>query len=324
MRTNRVEYKEFAEIINEKKIAEQIIEEDYMDENNIGKICGLLARYCYWEYGYREIRTIKYLNDYMIKNLPGYNEVSTNEYDKKGYNYYERLFKSAYKNAANRPPVTADGFWITKSELETIAELGNKVLERLAFCFLCYAKLHNLRNEKSTGWVYQTEYKKIRKYGRISGTVTELYGLIGNLCDRGYLEISDRTHDMKTRVTFIDEDSEKAIFINDFRELGYYYNRHRGENIIKCEKCGRLARGNKRGTKKYCNICAKTVSVYVPELKMCRCGDCGKMFTVDSDRRIRKRCDACQKLYNKEKNARMYQQRKKHKAEISTHLEKDE
>ena len=112
------------------------------------------------------------------------------------------------------------------------------------------------------------------------------------------------------RVVFMDEESEKVIFVDDWRELGYYYRKYKGENIIKCEKCGKLARGNKNNTKKYCNCCAGTIIEYTPQFKHCRCMDCGKIFLIHYDERSRKRCDECAKIERKMHNKQMYLKRK--------------
>lgn len=62
------------------------------------------------------------------------------------------------------------------------------------------------------------------------------------------------------RITFMDDESEKIIFVDDWRELGYYYRRYKGENIIRCAKCGKLERGNKKPELR--NIANNALEIY--------------------------------------------------------------
>lgn len=315
MEYGRIELQDITEIINERKFIDWLLESNYMDNKNVSKILILLARHCYWDLGYREVRTVKYLDAYMKKNF--------------AYNIdYSAMYRRYYKIASKRPICDVDGIWITKSELERVAELNDKVLERLAFVTLCYAKLNKLRNPHTVGRIYSAKYREIFKQARIECSVTDRYVMLAELRDAGLLKqysmptceqaekmtryewqkYEDRMLDF--RVTFMDDDSEKVLLVDDWHELGYYYRRYKGENIIKCEKCDRLARGNKYGTKKYCNYCAGNMATYIPLTKQCRCMDCGKMFAIDFDKRSRKRCDECAKLERKLHNKQMYLKRK--------------
>lgn len=217
----------------------------------------------------------------MIAHYPNYNEHTMQRLDKHGFNDWERLFKRCYKAAIKTPICEAEGIWITKTELEKIAELNNKVLKRLAFALLCYAKLYKARNPLSTGWVYSNKYKDIFKQARISCKADDRICMLGELADKGYLyeyqipslekiekmnpyqieKFNNRQLDM--RVTFMDDESEKIIFVDDWRELGYYYRRYKGENIIRCAKCGKLGRGNKNGTIKLSNTILTRIDEYL-------------------------------------------------------------
>ena len=324
----KLEIKDFTEIINEKKFAEEIISENYIDYSHFSKIITLLARYCHCVYGYGKAKTIAFLRDYVEENCIFYIKKERRD----------ALFNRAYKLATKREICDSDGFWITQSELEKISELHNKVLERLAFCFLCYAKLNKLRNPSANGWVYKGEQTKVNKLGRINMSKNDYEISIGELIERGYLKLYTmpneeewlkmsvyaqqkyRSKTIDVQVTYMNDDSEPVIFVDDFRELGYFYSMYKGENIIKCEKCGRLTRNNKRHTKKYCGHCSNSLSLYVLGEKQCRCIECGKVFSIDKHERAKKRCNECAKMERKRHNAIMYQKRKN---KNSTILEKD-
>ncbi len=340
--SGKVEIMDLTEIINERKFIDEILATGYIDEIHTAKILGKLAKHYYWDLGYKEARTVKALDAYMIAHYPGYNEnsikqlIKTNNSRQPIY-YWERLYKRLYKTAMKTPICEADGIWITQSELDKIAELNDKVLERLAFVMLCYAKLYKVRNPNANGWVYSNKYKDIFKQARITCKVDKRYEILNELDRKGYLfpyqfpsaekmeKMStytlQRIHErqLDSRVMFINDDSEKIIFIDDWRELGYYYRRYKGENIIKCVKCGKLDRGNKNRTKKYCSSCTGNLVTYEYNSKQCQCIDCGKMFGVLPEARTRKRCPNCELAERRKHNRKMYLQRKN-----STILAKDD
>lgn len=87
------------------------------------------------------------------------------------------------KIAANAGKYTLfeiDGVWITKAELETIQNIHNKVLERLAFTMLCIAKLNNMKNPQNQSWV-NTDVKELFSLARISCSVVNRYERLGML-----------------------------------------------------------------------------------------------------------------------------------------------
>lgn len=338
--SNVVKFKEITEIINERKFIDEILSEGYLDRANTQKILGKLAKHFYWDLGYKETRTVKALDAFMKEHYPGYHDRSLSiQWGRGMYSFgWEKTFKRLYRNATKTKICEADGIWITKAELEKIAELNNKVLERLAFVVLCYAKLYHLRNPNATGWIYSNKYPEMFKQGRIRASVCNRIIMLAKLCDAGYLyeyqmparDLLEKMNTFKQeehrkrmfdyRVTFMNDDSENVIFIDDWRELGYYYRRYKGENIITCAKCGRLTRGNKNGTKKYCKVCVDNLSDHIRDFKLCRCIDCGRIFEVDNNQRAKKRCSECHDAERKAHNREMYQKRK---ANNSTNLEKD-
>lgn len=329
----RLILREITEIINERKFIDDILATGYLDQKNCTKILLRLAKHYYWDLGYKERRTVKALEEYTILYHP--------RYDKSKFIKYEKYFKRLYRMAQNSPICEADGIWITQKELDTIAELNNKVQERLAFVMLCYAKLLKLKNPNANGWVYQRKQRDAFVQARINCNMIERESMIADLIELGYLypykmppaEIFEKMSMHKSeqhinrmndvRVTYMDTDnsSTKVIFISDWRELGYYYRRYKGENIIQCAKCGKLTRGNKNGTKKYCRQCAENKDGYDSQYKYCQCSDCGKIFTLEKDARPLKRCEDCRKEERKEHNRKMYEQRKN---KNSTNLAKDE
>ena len=205
-----------------------------------------------------------------------------------------------------------DGVWITQSELDVIKGINNKVLERLAFTMLCLAKLNNARNPKNNGWVNQSA-KEIFTLARISCSVINRYERLSQLYQMSLLELPKRNDNLNCKVTYINDDSDKVLFISDFRELGYEYLKHKGEKFIRCSECRILIRNNKSGTKRYCKDC----SGYTPQrFKTVVCIDCGNEFEVDSRNNRSCRCKTCQTYMDKE-NARKRKQKQRQNSDMS-------
>lgn len=273
-------------ILNEREYAEDCLQSGIINDNPYITL-SILAKYYYHHLGFRKKKISRLLLEFLAKYYPRYemNEMS----------WISSVEKIA-TGAGKYPLFEITGVKITKSEMKTITDLNNKVLERLAFTMLCLAKLSDAKSLSNNGWV-NTESKDIFKYARISSTIIEREKKIGRLWQLGLLEFSKRNDNLNCRVTFINDDDKEELFIDDFRELGYAYLKYKGENFIKCAECGILTRGNKTGTKKYCNSCAG----YVPqETKTVICVDCGREFQVNGNNKRTIRCEQCQHSKNLE------------------------
>lgn len=281
-------------ILNEKKYAENCIRNGLIDSKPY-KTLFILAKYYYHCFDYRKKKITSLLIDYLSKYYPRY---ELNEFS------WQTSVEKIAANAGSFELFEISGVKITKSEMETILGLKNKVLERLAFTMLCLAKLNNIKNPRNNGWV-NADSKEIFSYARICCKSLEREIKIGQLWKKGLLEFSKRNDNLNCRVTFINDDSEEELFISDFRELGYEYLLYKGENFIRCADCGILIRNNKAGTKKYCKDCA----IYTPKgSKKVICVDCGKEFETSSKNSKSTRCRECQNLMNREKKRLWKQQ----------------
>ena len=287
-------------VLNEKKYAIECLENGFVGKKPFFTL-SIIAKYYYHSLGYRKSRINSLLNEFMSKHYAGYH------LDKLSW---QDTIESIVKKVNKYSLLEVDGVSITQSELRTISEIGNPIKERIMFTILCLAKFGLARNPNSNGWV-NTDSKEIFKMARVSCKALERELYIGDLFDRGLLELPMRNDNTSIRVTFIDTDSPEELFVSDFRELGYEYLKYKGENFIQCAECGILTRGNKNGTKRYCKDCA----AYTPqETKAIVCVDCGQRFTVNSiSRRIR--CDSC---YNEERKRINRENQKKWKEKNNT------
>ena len=281
-------------VLNEKEYAEECLKNKTIDGKPFYTL-SILAKYYYYCLGYRKKKITELLIDFMEKAYPRY---SCNKA------MWDENIEKIAKNVGKYTLYEIDGVWITKAELKTIENIKNKVLERLAFTLLCLAKLANIKNPNNTGWV-NNDAKEIFTLARISCSVSNRYERLGELHQLSLLEFPKRIDNLSCRVTYINDDSEKVLFISDFRELGYEYLKYKGENIIRCRECGSLFRP-KHGNEHYCSNC-KSESM---EHKYIQCVDCGKTFEVDSKNNQTCRCYECQskheKILKSERNKRYY------------------
>lgn len=273
-------------ILNEKLYAEKCLESGIIGDKPLFTL-SVLAKYYYWCFGYSKNKIISLLFNFLSKYYPKYELNKSN---------WQAIVEKISQKASSTKLFEISGIKVTKAEMKAISGLKNKVLERLAFTMLCIAKLNNIKNPKNNGWV-NTDSKDIFNYARISCSSDEREIKMGQLWHKGLLEFSKRNDNLNCRVTFVDNDGDEELFVSDFSELGYEYQKYKGENFIRCAECGILTRGNKNGTKKYCKNC----STYTPqETKTVICEDCGSPFEIAGNNKRTTRCEACYSAHRKE------------------------
>lgn len=280
--------------LNEKEYAEDCLKRKQIDDKPFYTL-SILAKYYYHCFGYRKAKITELLTDFMEKHYA--------RYDCNKTMWNESIEKIA-KNAGKYTLFEIDGVWITKAELDTISNIHNKVLERLAFTLLCLAKLGNAKNPNNSGWV-NNDAKEIFSLARISCSVDGRYEKLGELQQLSMLEFPRRIDNLSCRVTYINDDSEKILFISDFRELGFEYLKYTGENILLCRECGALFRP-KHGNERYCTKCKNRTMI----IKRVECVDCGRTLVVNSKNNRSHRCSECQEIHEKKlkrrRNKRYY------------------
>lgn len=178
----------------------------------------------------------------MENNYPGYNPVDWSP-------YIEKCTTTARKYTL----CECKGVWVTENELETIGNINNKVLERLAFTLICLAKFGNYRNPDNNNWVSYSN-GDIYSMACINTTAFEKDIKFNRLKELGLIEYAKKINNLSVKVLYTDEGSRKKLFINDFRKLGYEWRLYSGEKYIRCENCNILIK-NTNGKRKYCKDC---------------------------------------------------------------------
>ena len=281
-------------VLNEKKYAEECLENGTVDKKPFFTL-SILAKY-YHHMGYSQKKIYNALVEFAEQNCYEYHNNKA---------MWESSIMRLAKRAGKNPLYEIDGIWISSKELETIDSIHNKVLERLAFTLLCLAKLGMERNANNCGWV-GNDSKEIFQLARITDNTVNRELRLNDLYQMGLISFAKRIDNLSIKVDFIDN-SDKTLFISDFRELGYEYLKYCGKNYIRCKCCGILTKGNKAHTKTLCTDCAK----YEPiTQKKIECVDCGKVFWVSPSNNQSNRCKECYSIYRKKYKAQKEKERR--------------
>lgn len=274
-------------ILNEKKYALSCIQERSIGESS-WLTAQILAKYYYWELGYRKKKIEKELTEFISE--------CDSQYRKNKQRWEENIEKLA-ANAGNYPLFKDDYIPITEGELKIIRDSDlPKQHQQVLFTYLCLAKLGNMRNEKNNGWVnYKT--RDVFKLAHVSLSELNQDIMLNDFYVRKLVAFPKKNDNLSVRVTFCEDQGDIAMTVSDFRDLGYYYLMQIGENIVQCVECGTYMRGNKTKTKKYCKNCAG----YKPqEVKTVTCVDCGEEFQVSAYNTKSCRCEACKVQHRRE------------------------
>ena len=231
-------------ILNEKEYVSDMLRKKEFGTSKIYLFLSIYARYLYQEEGLRKTGIVKKLHEFMDSNYPQYNPVD----------WSISIEKYASK-AGQYPLCQCDGIWITEKELNTVDNLHNKVLERLAFTLLCLAKFGNFRNPQNHSWVTNSN-GEIYTMACINTPAFQKDLKISQLKEAGLLEYARKVDNLNIRVLFVDDESEKKLFVSDFRKLGYEWLLYKGANYIRCTSCNVLTK-NTNGKRRYCKECAQ-------------------------------------------------------------------
>lgn len=203
----------------------------------------VISRYLYSN-GYNSREISRYLESYILKTIK---DASIPKW---------QITIDRYANTASKYPlIEVESIPISKSELEVISKLNSKPLKRLAFTLLCIAKFYNISNPNNNNWVNRTD-KEIFKLANIQVPTIKQSLMMNDLYTAGLIGYSKIVDNININVKFIDNSSDIALYIFDFRNLGYQYLKLEGDStFIECESCGLIIKKTSNRTK-YCKDCA--------------------------------------------------------------------
>lgn len=171
---------------------------------------------------------------------------------------WENLIEHSIKMATKYEAIDIDKIIISKEELDKIAQLDGRQEKRLAFTLLCLAKYWHIVKLYDTYWV-NTKDTEIMALANIRTSTKNQAALYYKLRENGLIEYSKKVDNTNVKVTFI-TGGTPALYITDFRNLGFQYLRYYGEPYMECEGCGVLIKINHPDNKrrqKYCSECAE-------------------------------------------------------------------
>lgn len=271
-------------ILNEKQYARRCLEENSLGDNTYITL-SIIAKYYYFDCGYKKKKIKELLTEFLSENL-----ITFHKEEKMWVANIEKIVNKVNKQKFYE----ISGVKITKAEIDQIQKLQNKLLEKLTFTMLCFAKYYDLRNQSNGGWV-NASGKELLELSNINCSQSRLNLYINKLYEVGLLDLPLRCDNTNCRINFIDNYGNEELFVSDFRNLGFEYLLYCGENYIRCAECGALTKGNKNGTKKYCSKCNGYSKL---GFKTRYCIDCGTPFKVAPNVATKIRCDTCQHKHN--------------------------
>lgn len=235
-------------VLNEREWAEDMITSRSLGKKPLETMCRV-ARY-YLDNGFSKKEVRKMMDSFLLQcdptaSLP------------KWQGHLDKALQSALKYSS----VNLDGITITKPEMARIEKCGGKQVQRLAFTLLCLAKYWDAVSEKNGGWVNSND-SDIMRMANINTSIKRQSLMYHNLNLSGMIQFSRKVDNTNVRVCFM-EDGEQAMYVTDFRNLGYQYLKFHGEPFFICQNCGITERINdpvKGRKRKYCKECAAQVA----------------------------------------------------------------
>lgn len=231
-------------VLNEKEWAKKAIDSLTLGKKPYDTIVRV-AKY-YRAEGYRNGELRRKVEDFMIRCDSRLSLVK-----------WDGAITSALNTAEKYPLINISGVLITKPEIERIQSLPSTLQQRLMFTLLCLAKYGNALNPSNNGWVNMSQ-RDIFALANITLTTTRQSFMINDLWQTGMIGYSCLVDNVNLQIKII-EDGDEAVFVDDFRNLGYQYMRYIGGDYIECEGCGLVVRKQKSSHRKYCRDCAVLV-----------------------------------------------------------------
>lgn len=218
---------------------------------------------------------------------------------------YSNLISDAIKKAHKYPFYNIDGIKITQSELDIIASLDDLRAEKILFALLCMAKQQSISNGFTNGLV-KYSLSELCKMARISVPADDREYILYKIVQKGYLGYPKKNNTQCLIVNFIDENSEVVLYLDEMscQELSYEYLmwKNNGQGYGRCEFCGKAIKQYKSHPRRFCKECTEIVGDVPNDIKVRPCIDCGKPVYVLLLNTKTCRCEECQKYMSQESN----------------------
>lgn len=168
---------------------------------------------------------------------------------------------NAVRYAQRYPAVDIEKIVITDEEMKIVDALPGKQIRRLAFTLLCLAKYHTVVWSDFDYWVNDKD-SDVMNMADIHTSIKRQCLMYKELRDMGLITFSKKVDNTSVRVNFVSGEAP-ALYIDDFRNLGYQYIMFHGGPYFKCSNCGITTQISNPGVgrpQKYCKQCASEIS----------------------------------------------------------------
>ena len=239
-------------ILNEKKVADEIIKNNNMIEQPFNCI-NILIKYYYLQN--RDVTKL----DLLYKILDDLDRCMGDKYKKSQWEdsvtkKIDIFFKGIKKYGDENVKLSEiDNIVITKEECCRIKEIENKKIQKVMFIMLVYSKATNKLNSNDSYWFNQS-ITNIMKESKITNK-DEKTSILYYLNSNGYITDNARIDRIGFRVNYAYEESESEIVITDFDECIHYWLMYLGEKWKRCVECGKWIKCNKNNNNTMCKEC---------------------------------------------------------------------
>lgn len=172
---------------------------------------------------------------------------------------WDEMIERSIANMKARPLICIEGVSITKAEIMLIKEQHGVQRQKVLFTLLCLAKYRNAVRGDGSSWI-NYDCRDVFQLANVGYSRKRQLDMYHSLYKDGLIDVSRRVDNFAIKVNIVREDSEEAVFITDFRNLGNQYLRMQSNQYIECECCGLVIRkGSNRQV--YCKACAEAIKI---------------------------------------------------------------
>ena len=277
-------------VFNEKKDIEDMINANFVDENNPTNTIKMIARYNHYVCQLDKDQSYNVINDYMRKNCSSYSEVG----------YYTAI-QGCVKDATKLVWRDISQVIITKKELDVIKALNDDRQEKLAFVLLADAKYENACKDRNVNYS-NISIPELYRQARVTMPVKDRNMFLSFLYDNQLVQRNLNPDSSGFKLLYIYDDDETALQLseNNYKELAFTYMNWKYGGYKECCGCGRLFKP--KGNAQYCKSCAKEKST--PRDRFIKCVDCGEIVEISEFDNETCRCGKCNLIYQRKRNAK--------------------
>lgn len=288
-------------ILNEEKYAKDVLTGQRNDVKSIRQKIDLIARYNH--------HVLHKNSDDSYSSIIKWLEKHHDIFSEHGYS---NIISDCIKKAAKRPFYHVDSVKITKKEMDLIAAQNNLRYEKILFVLLCMAKIQKDSYGFDNGLITYN-ITELFKTARVSVPVDERENILHEFLKMDLIGLPMKNDTKCMFVKFVDESEDDIVLeLNeqDCGELAYAYLKYTGQSkVSRCSKCGKLI----KQSKKFGNTCKGCQESSV-DTKTIWCMDCGKEFQTSVFNTETYRCENCNAIYQRIRNAKKnkaYRERQK-------------